>query len=97
MNREKFEVWKADKERECELEAAPPARDMPMYQVVIKKYEAEIEVARLEMEAEEKQKRVWFPNGNWRPPLFSAIVSAVFAIIVGVAVYCLTNVPPKID
>lgn len=100
MNKEEFEVWKKQKEEDFEVEIEKLRNDFAKRGLAQSgmrdkteaslrtKYDSEIEMERLRMEAEEKAKKQWFPNGNWRPFLLSAIVS----ILVGVIVYFLASI-----
>ena|SRR3989344_3070649 len=99
MSKKEFEVWKKQKEKNFEIEIEKLRNDFAKRglaqsgmrnkaEVDLRtRYDSEIEMERLRMETEEKTKKQWFPNGNWRPFLLSAIVS----ILVGVIVYFLTH------
>ncbi len=99
MNRKSFEVWKLSRERQYEIElnalqelfgkngtATSGFRKRDEKQLR-DKYDTEIELERLTMEDIEASKRAWFPNGNWRPFILSTIIS----ILIGVAVFYLTQ------
>jgi len=58
---------------------------------IIKKLNAEIELERVRMEAEEKEVSAWVPNSNWRLVLLNLVIVAVLAAFAALLAYWLSG------